>query len=214
MKDTILWDNDGVLVDTEKLYYQATREVMGAEGYELNRDEYVEYFLLQGNGAWHLMGLDDEQIAALRRVRNDRYSELLSEGVTVIDGVRRALESLSDHYKMGIVTSSRRDHFDIIHTDTGLLDYFEFVVTSEDASETKPSPAPYLKGLEMAERHAEQCMVVEDSARGLLAASRAGIDCCVIPTSWTGGSDFNLATHNLASADDLIPILMTEAEKN
>ena len=208
--DTILWDNDGVLVDTEKLYFQATYDIMAGVGYELSRDEYVEYFLLQGIGSWHLLGIDDTEAKRLRTLRNERYSELLHDGVQVYDGVHETLEALQGKFQMGIVTSSRRDHFEIIHSQTELLPYFDFVLTSDEVPKTKPAPDLYLKGMEQAKRLPEHCIVVEDSARGLLAAHTAGIPCYVIPTDWTESSDLSLATRVLDSVRDLAELLLPD----
>ena len=207
MVDTILWDNDGILVDTEGTYYRATKEVMADLGYDLKPEEYVEHFLLQGNGAWHLLSDDPAQVRTWRDIRNERYGELLSEGVMVIDGVREALDALAGRYRMAVCTSSRRDHFDIIHQETGLLDYFDFVLTSDDVAVTKPEPDLYLLGLEKAVRAPEQCVVVEDSERGLRAAHAAGIECYIIPTDWTAASDFGLAAGVLDSARELVKVL-------
>jgi HAD superfamily hydrolase (TIGR01509 family) len=203
MIDTIFWDNDGILVETEGLYYQATQEIMQSAGHSLTPEEYIEFFLIQNAGAWHLLDIDEKTIAELRRQRNDRYSELLGEGVAVIEGIPEALEALSHDYTMAVVSSSRRDHFEIIHEHTGLLHHFDFVLTSDEVPETKPSPAPYLKALEISGKSAENCVVIEDSARGLRAAVAAGIACVVIPTEWTGGSDFDSATGILDSSVEL-----------
>lgn len=211
MIDTILWDNDGVLVDTEKLYFEATREIMVDAGYSLSPEEYIEYFLLQGNGSWHLLDIDDSEVARLRHLRNNRYSELLREGVQVYDGVVETLQSLHGKYSMGVVTSSRRDHFDIIHSHTDLLQYFDFILTSDDVSMTKPDPELYLKGMELAKRSPEHCIVVEDSARGLLAAHAATIPCYVIPTEWTSSSDLSLAAGVLDSVKDLVGLLQQDS---
>ena len=50
----ILWDNDGVLVDTEQLYFEATQQILQSVGIELTKEQYIELFLVQGKGAWHL----------------------------------------------------------------------------------------------------------------------------------------------------------------
>ncbi len=208
MIDTILWDNDGVLVDTEKLYFEATREIMVGAGYDLSPEDYIEYFLLQGNGSWHLLDIDDHEVKRLRQLRNARYSELLREGVRVYDGVVETLKTLHGHLTMGVVTSSRRDHFDIIHRQTDLLPFFDFVLTSDDVRMTKPDPELYLKGMELAKCSPDTCIVVEDSARGLLAAYAAEIPCYVIPTEWTASSDLSLAAGVLNSLSDLPKLLL------
>jgi beta-phosphoglucomutase-like phosphatase (HAD superfamily) len=55
MIKAILWDNDGVLVDTERLYYLATRQILATIGISLSQEQYRELFLIQGAGAWHLV---------------------------------------------------------------------------------------------------------------------------------------------------------------
>ncbi|MGE5176006.1 MAG: HAD family hydrolase [Hyphomicrobiales bacterium] len=208
MTSAIFWDNDGVLVDTERLYYLATRDTMATIGFDLTREQYVEYFLVQGTGAWHLAaegGLPPEEVARLRADRNERYGAMLEREPLLIDGVRGTLEALHGRYRMGIVTSSRRDHFDTIHARTGLLPYFDFVLAEGDYARTKPDPAPYRAALERSGLAPERCVVVEDSRRGLLAAVGAGLRCLVIPSEFTRGSDFTGAWKVLDRIEDVVP---------
>jgi beta-phosphoglucomutase-like phosphatase (HAD superfamily) len=118
MFKAILWDNDGVLVDTEPLYRDATRQIFASAGIDLNDDDYRRFFLEQNNGAWHLLsaqGRADDEIARLRDDRNRLYSTMLRGRDHSISGVREVVQSLHGRYAMGIVTSSRREHFEIIH---------------------------------------------------------------------------------------------------
>jgi HAD superfamily hydrolase (TIGR01509 family) len=191
----IFWDNDGVLVDTERLYLQATQEIMTAAGRPLTDEDYAEYFLRQGTGAWHLIeGASADEIARLRLARNERYSELLRRDACAIEGVDEVLRQLHGKYVMGIVTSSRRDHFDLIHERCDLLRYFDFALTADELPRTKPHPDPYLIAMERAGVRADESVVIEDSERGLQAATAAGIRCIVIPTLLTARSNFGAAT--------------------
>ncbi len=90
MIDTILWDNDGVLVDTEELYFSATRDVLSKVGVDLTRYLFIQISLSQGRSTFDLaaeQGLSQEVITQLRADRNRRYSDLLKGGVRVLDGV-------------------------------------------------------------------------------------------------------------------------------
>ena len=197
----IFWDNDGVLVDTERLYFQATREALADVDIELTRERFIEHFLIAGTGVAALArskGLSDAEIESVRRIRNDRYTHLLSSGSLVIDGVREVLDALRGTYAMGIVTSSRSDHFRVIHERSGLLPYFQFVLTSDDFEKSKPDPEPYLRALARSGFQREECVVIEDSERGLAAAKAAGIRCVVVPTDLTRGSRFDGAYAVLA----------------
>ncbi len=196
MTKAVFWDNDGVLVDTERLYFQATQEILESAGVTLDRDQYVEFFLRQGRGAWHLLeerGVPAADIERLRARRNDLYGELLQREACAIDGVAGTLEILHGKYVMGIVTSSRRDHFDIIHSRCDLLQYFDFVLTAGDFARVKPHPDPYLAAIARSGARPAECVAIEDSERGLAAASDAGIRCIVIPTALTRGGDFSRA---------------------
>ena len=124
-----------------------------------------------------------------------------------IDGVTDVLDALRGRYVMGIVTSSRRDHFDVIHRTTGLLEYFDFVLTSDDFTHVKPHPEPYLKAIEKSGVSREACLAIEDSERGLTAAKAAGIGCIVVPTALTRASVFAQADRVLGSITEILSVL-------
>lgn len=206
MIKAIFWDNDGVLVDTERLYFRATQETLEAAGVTLDHAQYVEFFLRQGRGAWHLLeerGFGPDAVERWRQRRNDLYSELLEQEACAIDGVAGTLDLLHGRYVMGIVTSSRKDHFDIIHTRCNLLQYFDFVLTSEDFPRVKPHPDPYLMAIERTGAKPDECIAIEDSERGLRSASLAGIRCIVIPTPLTAGGNFAAAARVVDRVEDI-----------
>jgi HAD superfamily hydrolase (TIGR01509 family) len=207
MFKAILWDNDGVLVETEHLYFQATQHVLRSVGIHLTQDQYIEFFLVQGRGAWHLaeeLGIGPGDIQRLREERNALYARWLGETPRLVDGITDALGALHGKYIMGIVTSSRKDHFDLIHRSTGLLKYFDFVLTASDYTRVKPDPEPYVRAVERSGVGREACIAIEDSERGLLAATRAGIRCIVVPTALTCRSPF-VGAHRILERASQIP---------
>jgi HAD superfamily hydrolase (TIGR01509 family) len=204
--EAILWDNDGVLVDTEHLYFQATQRVLASVGVMLTEQQYIDLFLVEGRGAWQLVearGVGDAEIARLREQRNELYGRLLREGPLVIPGIVETLDALRGRYVMGVVTSSRKDHFDLIHEHTGLLQYFDFVLTASDYPRVKPYPDPYLAAVERSGVGADSCIAIEDSERGLEAATLAGVRCLVVPTALTRGGRFAQAQRVLATASEI-----------
>lgn len=213
MIKAILWDNDGVLVDTEHLYFRATREVLLSVGFELTEEHFLELFLVEARGAWHLLrekGYSPEEIEKLRQMRNELYSDYLTKEKLLIEGVEEVLNELHGKYAMGIVTSSLREHFDLIHRSTGLLKYFDFVVASGDYTKYKPDPEPYRVALQKIGYRAEECIAIEDSLRGLLSATSAGIRCYVIPQRLTSNSDFSSAYKVLTHVRDLLQEVQNE----
>lgn len=210
MVKAVFFDNDGVLVDTEKYFFESTRQIMAKIGVELTEDKFIELTLIDNQGAWKYArekNVSEEEINELRKERNLIYAQYLSVEKLIIPGVEEALKELSKRHKLGIVTSSKRNHFEIIHKSTNILHYFDFVLTIEDYSKSKPNPEPYLKAVELSGFSKDECIVVEDSERGLIAASEAGLKCIIIPNQLTMNCNFSKAWKVLGNIDQLINIL-------
>jgi len=207
----ILWDNDGVLIDTEGLFFQATRNALTSAGVELTRERYVEWSLRQGRSSFDLLreqGWTLARIAELRLQRDQAYSQMLANppggnGPGLMDGIVEVLTLLRAKFRMAIVTTSRREHFELMHQRSNLSQFFEFAVTREDYRRSKPHPEPYLTALERLQLSAEECIAIEDSERGLAAANAAGLRCIVIPNSMTIGSAFGDAAMVISEAAEL-----------
>lgn len=210
MIEAIFWDNDGVLVETEPLYFQATQHVLNGIGVGLTEADYIRLFLVEGRGAWHLAeehGIPRSDIGKLRDERNALYSEWLAQKPRLIDGITDVLDALHGKYVMGVVTSSRKDHFDLIHQKTGVLKYFDFVLTADDFSRVKPDPEPYLLAVARSGIDPGACLAVEDSERGLQSATAAGISCIVVPTALTRGGTFAKAHRILGGIGEILGVL-------
>jgi HAD superfamily hydrolase (TIGR01509 family) len=204
--DAILFDNDGVLVDTEGLYFQANREALASVGVSLEQSDYVELFLRTGRGAFHLAearGIPPAGIADLRAIRDRRYGELVATADVLIPQVAALVPELAARYRLAIVTSSEPGPFARTHARTGLLRHFELVLTRDCYARSKPEPEPYLEAVKRLGLAPEGCLVIEDSERGLAAAKAAGLACWVIPSALTLGGRFDgadLVLESLAAA--------------
>ena len=207
MLSAILWDNDGVLVDTERFYYQANRDYLRGHGIELSEAQFFEWFLADNCGAWHLLeagGASPEQIALWRRERNALHLELIhAASELVTPGIEPLLSSLAGRVEMGIVTSATQASFDAIHARHDLLRHFRFALTAETYERSKPAPDPYLLGVDRIGRPADECLVIEDSPRGLAAARAAGLRCIVLRSPLTHGHDFAGADRVVDSVAEL-----------
>ena len=210
----IFFDNDGILVDTEALYFQANREVLASIGIDLTRERFMRISMQEGHSTFVLaeeLGFDPKTIKELHDIRNRRYAELLADGVRIMDGVSETLRELAGKVSMGVVTSCRKVHFELIHKHTGLLDFFNFIITTEDVRRTKPDPEPYLKALELSGCRTSECLVVEDSERGLTAARAAGIGCMVVPNHLSAHGDFSCACRVLDNIQAIVDYVTTSS---
>lgn len=212
MKKYILFDHDGVLVDTEYWFFLANQQALAELGIDLDKEGYLRY-MAQGISCWKLLQnlkIDESTIAKTRAQRDRYYQNYLKNEDIEIVGVEAVLSGLSQDYKMAIVTTSKWVDFELIHRERNIVSYMEFVLTLEDYNQAKPHPEPYLKALERFGGLKEEALVVEDSERGLKSAVAAGIECVIVHNEFTKTHDFSTATHKIKSLNEL-PVLLEKA---
>ena len=213
-KHTILFDNDGVLVDTESLFYEANCVMLREYGVFLDEKTFAEMSMTRGMSLADIivsLGKTPEEAEAARQKRNGIYNIMLQErsGSLVIPGVPEALEKLHRHFRVGIVTCCQTIHFNTIHESSGLRPYFDFVVGDDDFVLHKPHPEPYLTAL----RHAgigdpAGAIAVEDSERGIMSAQAAGIEAAAIPRGPSLFGDFSKADHRFETIGEFAAMML------
>lgn len=212
MKKYVLFDHDGVLVDTEVWYYKAGERALADVGFTLDKDQYIRD-MSQGLATWaqaRAAGIDEQTISRQREVRNEYYQEYLRTEAIEIEGVVEALAELSKYVRMAIVTTAKRADFELIHERRQIREFMAFVLAREDYELAKPHPEPYLTGLKRLGATNEETLVVEDSSRGLKSAVAAGIDCAIVYNDFTKGQDFSQASHRIETLIELKDIILDE----
>ncbi|MFC9688668.1 HAD family hydrolase [Kribbella sp. NPDC056951] len=211
MKKYILFDHDGVLVDTEFWYFNAGERALAEIGVTLDLDQYLRD-MSQAVGTWaqaRVAGVDEPTIDRQRKVRDAYYQEYLRTEAIEIDGVVDTLAELSQHVRMAIVTTAKRVDFELIHEKRDITKFMEFVLVRDDYTLSKPHPEPYLTGLERFGAGKAETLVVEDSARGLKSAVAAGIDCAVVHNAFTQTQDFSQATYRIKTLAELKNLILS-----
>ena len=206
----ILFDHDGVLVDTELWYYKAGERALADVGFTVDRDHYLRD-MNQGLGTWsraRAAGIDEHTIGRLREVRDAYYQDYLRTEPLEIAGVVETLAELSPHVRMAIVTTAKRVDFELIHEGRRIREFMDFVLVREDYELAKPHPEPYLTGLRRFGATTEETLVVEDSPRGLTSAVAAGIDCAVVHHDFTRAGDFSEASYRIDTLTELKDIVL------
>ena len=205
MKKYILFDHDGVLVETELWYFKAGERALADIGFAMDRDQYLRD-MTRGNATWAqalAAGIDEQTINKQRKVRDAYYQEYLRTEDIEIDGVLETLDVLAGEYRMGIITTSKPDDFALIHEERAILEHMEFYLARDDYERAKPHPEPYLRGLERFGATAAETVVIEDSARGLESAIAARIDCIVVANEFTASHDLSKATARVDTIREL-----------
>jgi HAD superfamily hydrolase (TIGR01509 family) len=206
----VLFDLDGVLADTEPLHWAAYREVLLELGVDVGVEEYRRRFISQGGGpeyaceTYRLPFGPDE----LRARKLPRYLALLRRGVRARPGARAALERLRGGFRTAVATNSVRAEVELILGSLGLAPLLDAIVTREDYHDAKPAPDAYLTAARALGLGADECVVVEDTPRGLGAALAAGMRAVALPNELTADNDFAGCTRQLAHLDELTPELL------
>lgn len=208
MKKYILFDNDGVLVETEQWYYEASKKALKEFfGVEIEFEQYMK-IMTDGKGVWVAApDASQKEIIIARNKCDEYYQEFLQNKQIEINGVVETLKLLSQEYKMGIVTTSRRVDFDLIHNHRSIIPFMDFTLCVEEYPRSKPYPDPYLAGMNKFNATVEECIIIEDSQRGLISAVEAGIDCVIIDNEFTRTQDFSKAQHFIKSFEELPNLL-------
>jgi HAD superfamily hydrolase (TIGR01509 family) len=208
MKKAVLWDNDGILVDSEIIFYEITRSAFARLGLDLTREIWGIQYLGEGRGSGELaesMGGNPSDLKPVLDERNVLYRNALRDRPPAVrPQVRETLARLSGRLKLAVVTGCHREQFHLMHRKSGLPELFDIVITGDDCREAKPHPGLYLAALKALDLKAGECIAVEDTRRGLRAATAAGIECVVAPTELTRMQDFSGA---LAVEDEISAVL-------
>jgi HAD superfamily hydrolase (TIGR01509 family) len=191
---SLIFDFDGLILDTETPEFQAWQDIYQEHGHELPAEEWLG--IVGGDGlsgfdaASHLVSLVDNQpdAAALRR-RHRAESDARIASQPILPGVNALLlQARKAGLKLAIASSSSHSWVDSHLSRLGMLDKFDSIICSDDVppGRTKPNPDLFLKALEALNVRPAEAIVFEDSLNGIRAAKAAGIFVVAVPNHVTG----------------------------
>ena len=201
----VIFDLDGVLIDSEALQYKAYSRVLARYGVRVSIEEYAAYWITAGNGPEHAVDTYALPLSPgeLRALKSAVYHDILRDEVTLMPGALDALTRLHPHFPLAVATNSSRRDVAFVMEHFGVGQFFAALVTREDYAAAKPQPDAFLAAADRLGVAARVCLVVEDAHRGILAAHRAGATVVAVPNSFTRDNDFSLAAAVLPSLDEL-----------
>ncbi len=204
----ILFDFDGLIVDTELPVYLAWAECYAAHGQELRLEDYtgcVGTDFADYDPAAELERLAGRRLdwGELNRERTRRVTGLLA-GAAPLPGVRELLaEAAREGVVCAVASSSPREWVDPWLERLGLRSWFREVITVDDVNRPKPSPELFELALHRLGLGIQESVVLEDSLNGLRAAMAAGIPCVVVPNRVTAGLAFEGAHGRVESLSEV-----------
>lgn len=211
----IIFDFDGVLVDTEWAIYQSWVKLFAREGQEISIETYSPC-LGAGYSHWN----PGDYLESLTGKKYDWEKETPArqavleadlERMGLMDGAMELLEFCRcNDIPMAVASSSSRRWVAGWLEKLGIMNRFVGVFTRTDGYPVKPDPSLFLAARECVGVAANDCIIIEDSENGTISAQRAGIPCIAIPNRMTASSDFSRAQVVLKSLRELLELIISE----
>ena len=212
MIEAVIFDLDGVLIDSEQAWASAREQLVRDRGGTW-RSDAVRAMMGMSSPEWSRymheqlgVALAPEQIA-LEVVRD--LERLYREHLPLMPGAREAVASLASRWKLGLASSANRPIIELVLDLADMREFFAATVSSEELAHGKPAPDVYLEASRRVETPPSRCAAVEDSTNGLRAAASAGMLVVALPNRDfpPTGAALSLADAVIGSLDELRPAL-------
>lgn len=208
----VIFDMDGLLFDTEIVYYEASQMVADQMGFPYDKELYLKYLGVSDEEVW----ANYHQIFAsfgknnVQKFINDTYEETIRRfslgAVQLKPGVIELLDFLEEHRIPKVVASSNQRHIiELLLEKNQLTNYFETIVSAENVKRAKPDPEIFLLAHEYLGTKKQETLVLEDSKNGILAAASAEIPVIMIPDLLAPSEDLQQKTLAVLSSLHEVP---------
>jgi HAD superfamily hydrolase (TIGR01509 family) len=216
MPVAVMFDLDGVLVDSEQIWNEAKEAVVRAAGGEWG-DETPLAMIGMNTPEWSAY-MHDELGVQLDPVQigHDvvgRVELILTERLPLLPGAVRAVRALQERWVLGLASSANRVIIDLVLELAGIADAFTTTVSSDEVARGKPAPDVYLEAARRVSVDPQRCVAVEDSSNGLRAAAAAGMAVIAVPNPhYPPDADaLALASVRIETLEPLTPALVERA---
>lgn len=210
----VVFDLDGVLVDSEEIYYRSYSEVLAAFGVSVTREVYGREWVNAGAGAEYAVRTFGLPVTAAEIKARQRpiHQRMIDAELRPIAGAADCVERLAAVFPVVLATNASRANVETAFRVLGprVPPCFRDLVTKERFGRPKPAPDAFLAAVLSLGLPAHRCVVIEDAEKGLVAARAAGTRCIIVPCALTRGGDFSAADRVLGSLDEVTPEVVAQ----
>jgi len=203
----VIFDLDGVLVDTAQFHKQSWYDLAEQQGLEMTDEFFYSTFGMQNKRILPMLfkrDLSKAEIDSLSEWKEDRYRRLIVGKIQLLDGVKELIDDLkSCGFLLAIGSSTPRVNLEFMLKQMPLTNCFDAYVAGEDVANSKPAPDTFLKAAEMLGLAPANCVVVEDAVAGVQAAKAAQMPVVAVTTTTSRESlrQADLVVDSLAQLD-------------
>ncbi len=207
MKKIVIFDMDGVLLDSEPIYIAMNMKFFKELGAEISLQEYDGFIGVSATKMWTYVKEKAKLAPTVEELKETerelKYKTLKETALTPTAGIVPFLDRLQGAgFTLAIASSGLKKNVHLILAKLGLENYFNLVVTGEDVERGKPEPDIFLKVAGHYGRPVEDCVVIEDSTNGVAAAKAAGMACLAYFNPHSGQQNLSRADHIFDRFDD------------
>lgn len=196
---TVIFDMDGVLVDTEPLHHDAFFSHFAELGIQVSEEKYATFLGASTRNVYqqlkekYNLPQDVEELMSRKR---DFFGKTFDESTTLelLPGVRDLVVALHEQgIPLALASSASKETISRVFKRFNLYPYFQHLVSGEDFEKSKPNPAIFLHAAELVGTPPAECVVIEDAANGVAAAKAAGMYCIGYQSEHSNGQDLSRA---------------------
>lgn len=211
MKNTVIFDMDGVIVDTEPLHKKAYYQHFGELGIEVDAELFSRFTGKSTRNVYQMIKeifkIDTDVEALIQKKRTIFYGLFDSDpALQLLDGVEDLVKNLhSANFQLILASSAAKSTINRVFKRFDLFPYFSHLVSGEDFPESKPNPAIFIEAQRLSGNVKTSCIIIEDSTNGILAANRADIFCVGYKSANSKNQNYELADMVIQHFDELDP---------
>ena len=197
--EAVIFDMDGVIIDSEPLYFQIQEELFNDLGFTVSKSEYDTFIGAGMKLMWErLCSKHNIQftVAELIIMNNEVIYNSFnnSDSLQTIDGFISFLTLIKTMgMKTAVASSTSKKIINVILSKLGIIDEFDIIVSSEEVLKSKPEPDIFIEAKKRLNIDPGKCIVIEDSTNGVIAAVKAGMKCIGFSNKNSGDQDLTLA---------------------
>jgi len=184
----VLFDMDGVLIDTGELHRESWYDLAEAEGFQMTDEIFYGTFGMQNHEIIPLLvgDVSREEIARMSDWKEARYRELAETRLVLLPGAEDLVKGLKEKgVRLAIGTSTPKVNLEFVLERIPVKELFDAFVTGEEVKRSKPAPDTFLKAAEKLHLPPDRCIVVEDAVQGVQSGKAAGMRVVAVTTTRT-----------------------------